>query len=1162
MKHLLPFYILFISFLFVKPFAKAQTIITQWNFNSSFSAIAANGNGPAPSTGAGSLKLIGGTTATSAAGAASDPGLPNNALNTSTYPAQGAASCTAGLEVTMSTTGFKDIIFSYEQRNSGSAANTTCELEFDGAFTSTIAGTDFVTTSFGSSFTVHTFDLTGYTNLINNRPTVKFRIKTKFTGASSVYSPTDGTSNYASTGTIRYDLITVKGTPLACAGIPTQQATNIVFASTSLTTTQFIVNRGNGTHLLILAKAGSPVDANPVDGANYAGDRFFGNGSQIGAGNFVVYNNNPQTNSCLINVFGLTSGVEYYYAVYEYNGAGASPCYLAPALRGSLVCNSTLFDPGDLLFMGYDEDVEAGGQDGIWLTTLKEIKLGTTFSLINSRYEMGAAPSTRTHQWFAGGNNPNAALAQIKIRYNSNTPIPVGSVIHFQIDGSGIAGSFDVNNNGVNTFSATTFNSTSSFLSATANQEQDQLYLVQGDLTQYGIANSTAYSLLSGRVIHALSRQNDWVAFSATPSTGGTVADRFSRKPPQVDRTSLYFSGSNNGAAYYNGPRTGDRREVVNNISNVANWTKLPGTSAVNDVPNSIFNNFTGFFTSTSNYFWVGANSNDWFDANNWFCYSVPDSLANVDIYPTAILQPNFPIINLTNSEPATRHQNKAAAKQLVMFTSTTTGVDLLTLDGNGNDSLTVFDYFSCSSVSPILNMSIGGNNKLKFRGSTYYATNNITYGANSNTIFEGAYLQFLNTNDPGGIFFNQLTVNNPDSIAMQQYDMFIDKQLNLNLGKITSIFSTTNAINIKSSTAITSPTNAYGIANEGWEKSFVATRMAITNTANGVDKILPIGKGNVYAPIRLNKQNANTCKYTAEYFYYPPIDIFNVTPNLDHVSDREFWEISANNFTNINDAYTQVALSWRPTSFVTTIPVGNWQDSICVAHYFNPGAGNSNSWLMERNPPNPADIVTGNTNYGWVKTNRYLGNFSPFTLGSLSKFIPLPVKLLSFDANKLATAIQTNWQVVEEKEVKEYVVEKSDDGIHFSLLGKLNASNTNAAHSYAMPDVNPLIGWNYYRLKIVATNNDVSYSKIVRIQFGKNNSIIISPNPATSFLQVQNANVGSQLQIVNVDGKILQTKMVQSANEKLDVQFLAAGVYFVKVVSADETITQPFVKQ
>ncbi len=1157
MKHLLPFYILFISFLFVKPFAKGQTIITQWNFNSSFSAIAANGNGPAPSTGAGSLKLIGGTTGTQVSGAgSSDPGLPNNALNTSTYPVQGTATCTAGIEITVNTVGFRDIIITYDQRNSDGAANTSCDIEFDAPFTFQIAGTGFITTS-PNTFFPRSTSLGG--GLADNRGVVKIRLKTSFATSTSNYAPTNNTSPYGTGGTIRYDMITVKGTPLACAGIPTQQATNIVFSESYPASNAFIVNRGSGTHLLIVAKAGSPVDANPVDGTNYTASRSFGLGSQIGTGNYVVYNNNPQTNSSHINVFNLTAGVEYHYAVYEYNGVGASPCYLAPPLRASWICNSTLLTPGDLLFMGYDEDVEAGGQDGIWLTNLEEIRFGTTFSLINSRYEMGAAPNTRTHQWFAGGNNPYAALAQIKIKYNGTTPIAKGSVIHFQIDGSGVAGSFDVNNNGVNTFSATTFNSTSSLLSATANQEQDQLYLVQGDLKQYGTTNTDAYSLLNGRVIHALSRQNDWVAFSATPSNGGTVVDRYSRKPPQIERFPLYFSGSNNGAAYYNGLRTGDKRIVVGNISNMANWTKLPGTTTVNDIPNSIFNNFTQLNTGTPNYLWVGFTSTDWFNADNWFGYSVPDSLAEVSLSFALAPSGNLPFINLTNTEPATRHQNKAAAKSIQMSASFA-GADILTLDGNGNDSLTVFDYFSCSTASTAINLSNGGNNKLKFRGVTYYAVNNISYGANSQTIFEGSYNQYINTNDPGGTFFNHVTINNPDSVSAQQYDMHIDKRLDLQLGRLTSLFSTTNAVNIKSSTIITSPTNAYGIANEGWEKSFVATRMAITNNTNGVDKVLPIGKGNVYAPIRLNKQNANTCKYTAEYFYYPPIDIFNVTPNLDHVSDREFWEIGANSFTNINDAYTQVALSWRPTSFVTTIPVGNWQDSICVAHYYNPGTGNS--WLMERDIPNPPDIVTGNTNYGWVKTNRYVGNFSPFTLGSLSKFIPLPVKLLSFTANKQAASIQTNWQVAEEKEVLEYVVEKSIDGIHFIKLGKLNASNSMAVHGYELLDANPTIGWNYYRLKIVSTTNDVSYSKIVRVQFGKNNSIVISPNPATSFLQVQNANVGSQLQLLTVDGKLLQTKMVQSANEKIDVQSLAAGVYFVKVVSADETITQPFVKQ
>jgi len=46
---------------------------------------------------------------------------------------------------------------------------------------------------------------------------------------------------------------------------------------------------GNGSSRIVLAKSGSAVSSNPADGNTYAADSVFGNGAQIGTGNFVVF---------------------------------------------------------------------------------------------------------------------------------------------------------------------------------------------------------------------------------------------------------------------------------------------------------------------------------------------------------------------------------------------------------------------------------------------------------------------------------------------------------------------------------------------------------------------------------------------------------------------------------------------------------------------------------------------------------------------------------------------------------------------------------------------------------------------------------------------------------------------------------------------------------
>lgn len=81
---------------------------------------------------------------------------------------------------------------------------------------------------------------------------------------------------------------------------------------------------GNGTHTIVLARAGSAVNADPEYNTSYTGNSLFGSGSQIGTGNFVVYDGSG-VGSVTVPVSGLNPNTTYHFKAYEYN---ASPnCY-------------------------------------------------------------------------------------------------------------------------------------------------------------------------------------------------------------------------------------------------------------------------------------------------------------------------------------------------------------------------------------------------------------------------------------------------------------------------------------------------------------------------------------------------------------------------------------------------------------------------------------------------------------------------------------------------------------------------------------------------------------------------------------------------------------------------------------------------------------------
>ena len=116
--------------------------------------------------------------------------------------------------------------------------------------------------------------------------------------------------------------------PSACTG-PSTQASN--FSATNIQDNQMTINwtRGNGNRVLVVARKASAVNADPADGSTYSANSVFGSGSQLGSGNYVVYDGTGTS----VTVTGLDLGTQYYYAIYEYYTSEV--CYNATELTGN-----------------------------------------------------------------------------------------------------------------------------------------------------------------------------------------------------------------------------------------------------------------------------------------------------------------------------------------------------------------------------------------------------------------------------------------------------------------------------------------------------------------------------------------------------------------------------------------------------------------------------------------------------------------------------------------------------------------------------------------------------------------------------------------------------------------------------------------------------------
>ncbi|MDJ1479269.1 T9SS type A sorting domain-containing protein [Cytophagaceae bacterium YF14B1] len=184
---------------------------------------------------------------------------------------------------------------------------------------------------------------------------------------------------------------------------------------------------------------------------------------------------------------------------------------------------------------------------------------------------------------------------------------------------------------------------------------------------------------------------------------------------------------------------------------------------------------------------------------------------------------------------------------------------------------------------------------------------------------------------------------------------------------------------------------------------------------------------------------------------------------------------------------------------------------------------------------------------------------------------VPLPATLLSFNAQKISTGIQINWQTTYESKTDYFIVERSLDGSTFTQLCQVSAKgNSNQLESYYCYDSAPANGRNYYRLKQIDQDGQYSYSKVVSVTYDQASSsrqIQLVPNPANESVKVVFVEEVTKAQSAHVTvstimGQVIQEQTVKlNSNELvLNTSSLSDGIYIVEVMVGEQKFVQKLV--
>jgi hypothetical protein len=173
----------------------------------------------------------------------------------------------------------------------------------------------------------------------------------------------------------------------------------------------------------------------------------------------------------------------------------------------------------------------------------------------------------------------------------------------------------------------------------------------------------------------------------------------------------------------------------------------------------------------------------------------------------------------------------------------------------------------------------------------------------------------------------------------------------------------------------------------------------------------------------------------------------------------------------------------------------------------------------------------------------------------------PLPVELLSFNGYFSNSSNVLEWVTLSEINSQKFVIEKSINATNWTAIGEVAAAgNSNQRLEYTFIDVNPEVGNNYYRLKIIDFDGTYSYSGVIDILVDgitENKIVNLYPNPTNgsttitaTLSSVQNQT--ARIDIVDMLGRIMLSQNVELTsgynNIKLDVNVLN-GTYVLRYI-------------
>lgn len=172
-----------------------------------------------------------------------------------------------------------------------------------------------------------------------------------------------------------------------------------------------------------------------------------------------------------------------------------------------------------------------------------------------------------------------------------------------------------------------------------------------------------------------------------------------------------------------------------------------------------------------------------------------------------------------------------------------------------------------------------------------------------------------------------------------------------------------------------------------------------------------------------------------------------------------------------------------------------------------------------------------------------------------------LPVAFDYFKAEqKQPYTVRLEWATLVENNSSSFVIEKSTDQKIWHEIGTLAArGNSNSRTTYSHLDLQPVNGYNFYRLKQIDINRQVVYSEVVRYNNQIRKNLSVFPNPVADIVQLfgkEQFKTGQTIQIIDAKGIRVKVITLTGGNRtQIDLSGYTAGLYLLQLTENGKVV-------